>query len=298
MQKKSVAVALMAYVLWGVLPIYWRYLARLDPLFVLANRIIWAAVTTFLMLVVTKKARALLELFKDWSRLKYIIPAAIVITLNWGVYIWAVGVGRVIDSSLGYFMNPLAVAVCGMVMFKERVSKLEGAALLLALAGVALTTAQYGGFPFVAVTLAVTFASYGTLKKFAHTDGLVSVCAETIIVAPIALAYVIFAPGSASSLSGITALETVLCVAAGFVTAMPLVFYTYGVTRLPFITMGFLQYIAPTMMLIIGILQGEPFTSSQGVSFGFIWAGLALFTIGMVKRTKNKELIIENEGIA
>lgn len=286
MDRKKLLLVLAAYVMWGVLPLYWGLLSGLNSVFILANRIVFAAMFTLLLLAASGRLAVLRELFKDRSKMKFIVPAALIVTVNWGLFIWSVSVGRVMDASLGYYMNPLAVCVWGFAVFREKVSRLEIAALILAAFGVALTTIQFGKFPFVALALALTFSTYGALKKFAHADGLASVCAETLIVTPFALLFIALAPQSAEAISRLAPLTGLLCVGAGIVTALPLVLYSAGVNDLPFATIGFLQYVAPTLMLVIGVLQGEPFTITQGVSFGFIWAGLVLFTVGIVKRSR------------
>lgn len=268
--------------MWGVLPLYWKLLASLDSVFILCNRIIWALVFAVVLLFAIRKLSKMKELLIDWSKMKFLIPAAIVITLNWGLYIWAVNADHVIESSLGYYMNPLVVCLFGIVIFKEKVNAPQVVALLLALVGVVISTVQYGSFPLVAIALAVSFSLYGTLKKFAHVGGVEGVGVETLLVAPIALLFVIFAPQSHASLEAMTLLQLFFCVGSGVVTAIPLMLYSRGVNELPFVIVGFLQYIAPTLMLIIGIWQGEVFTPDQAISFGFIWVGLVVFSIGII----------------
>lgn len=295
MNKKSLLLVLAGYVLWGVLPLYWGLLSNLNSMVILANRVLWSAVWTGLLLVVLKKTPEIKTVFKDKKVMKYLIPASIVITCNWGLYIWAVTSGKVMDASLGYYMNPLAVFLCGIFVFREKCNKLELAALLLALVGVVLSTVQYGEFPFTAIGLAVLFAAYGVLKKFAHVDSVTGVFVETVLMVPFAIAFLLFAPVSVSAFSQATVGEYLLLAGAGIATALPMVLYSQGVNDLPFSTMGFLQYVSPTLMLLIGILQGEAFTGAQAISFGFIWAGLVLYTIGMVRREKARQLVPQEE---
>lgn len=282
MNKKSLALVFLAYVIWGFLPLYWKLLSNLDSVFILCNRIIWALVFSILLLLAIKKMPKMKELLTDWGKIKYLVPAALIITLNWGLYIWAVNANHVIESSLGYYMNPLVVCLFGIVIFKEKVNGPQAIALLLALVGVVISTVQYGSFPFVALALAITFSLYGTLKKFANVGGIESVGVETLLVTPLALLFVAFAPQSHASLEVMTAPQVLFCMGSGVATAIPLMLYSKGVNELPFVVLGFLQYIAPTLMLIIGIGQGEAFTPEQAISFGFIWAGLIVFSIGMV----------------
>lgn len=296
MNKRALFAAIGCYLIWGLMPLYWALLGELDALFVLAARIFFAAVFTCLILLGQKRLRELPALLRDKPKMKFLAPAALVITLNWGLYIWAMANNHVMDASLGYYMNPLAVFLCGMIVFKEKCGKLELVSLLLAAAGVLLSAIQYGAFPFMALTLAITFALYGTLKKKAQVGGILSVCAETLITAPLALLFLLFAPISQAVYPSLTLSTTLLVIGTGIASALPLMLYGYGVTRLPFITMGFLQYISPTGMLITGLILGEPFSAGQAVSFGFIWAGLILFTVSMVQKEKKRKLA-EVEGL-
>ncbi|MDL2258838.1 EamA family transporter RarD [Eubacteriales bacterium OttesenSCG-928-K08] len=290
MNKKSLLKVISGYAMWGILPLFWALLSPLDSIFVLANRLLWSALFTTALLAVTKKLPLLKQTFKDKRVMKFLIPAAIVITCNWGVYIWSVSIGHVMDASLGYYMNPLAVALCGMLVFKEKCTKLELFALLLAAAGVIFSTIQLGKFPFVALILAISFAAYGTFKKFAHADSMASVAVETIIFAPFALLFIIFSPQGAASFAAMTPGLAVLCVCTGVVTAVPMILYSQGVNDLPFAVMGFMQYISPTLMLIVGIANGEPFTWMQAISFAFIWAGLVLYSVSLVRKEKQNKL--------
>lgn len=287
--KKSLLMVLAGYVIWGVLPLYWHALSGIDSIVILCCRILMSAISTTLLLFATGRLKELWAVMRNKQLMKFLLPAALLVTINWGVYIWAVNTGHVTDSSLGYYMNPLVVALFGTLIFKERCGKMELFALLLAAAGVILSTLQYGAFPYIAITLAISFALYGMFKKFAHVDGTVSIAVETIVLSPAALLFLLLSPRTHMALQTATPLQFVLLVLAGIVTAAPLIMYTQGVNGLPFITMGFLQYVCPTLMLILGVLiMGEPFTVAQGVSFAFIWAGLILFSIGMVRREKKQ----------
>ena len=287
--KKSLLMVLAGYVIWGVLPLYWHTLSGIDPIVILCCRIVMSAVCTTLLLLVTGRLSELWAVMRNKQLMKFLIPAALTVTVNWGVYIWAVSAGHVTDSSLGYYMNPLVVFLFGTLIFKERCGKMELFALLFAAAGVLLSTLQYGAFPYIAIALAVSFALYGMFKKFAHVDGTVSIAVETVVLFPAALLFLILSPGTQAAIETATPLQYIFLVLAGIVTAAPLIMYTQGVNGLPFITMGFLQYVCPTLMLILGVLiMGEPFTVAQGVSFAFIWAGLILFSIGMIKREKKQ----------
>lgn len=294
--KKGLLMVLAGYIIWGVLPLYWHMLSGINAIVILCCRIVMSALSATLLLLATGRLKELWAVMRNKQLMKFLVPAALFVTINWGVYIWAVGAGHVTDSSLGYYMNPLVVFLFGTLIFKERCGKMELVALALAAVGVLLTTLQYGAFPYIAITLAVTFAIYGMFKKFAHVDGTVSIAAETVILSPFALLFLLLAPQSHTSFAVATPLQFVLLLLAGIVTAAPLIMYTQGVNGLPFITMGFLQYICPTLMLILGVIvMGEPFHVAQAVSFAFIWAGLILFSVGMIRREKRQALELAAE---
>ncbi len=294
--KKGLLMVLAGYTVWGVLPLYWHMLSGINAIVILCCRIVMSALCATLLLLATGRLKELWAVMRSKQLMKFLIPAALSVTVNWGIYIWAVGVGHVTDASLGYYMNPLVVSLFGTLIFKERCGRMELIALALAAVGVLLTTLQYGAFPYIAITLAVTFAIYGMFKKFAHVDGTVSIAVETVILSPFALLFLLLAPQSHASFAAATPLQFVLLLFAGIVTAAPLIMYTQGVNGLPFITMGFLQYVSPTLMLILGVIvMGEPFHVAQAVSFAFIWAGLILFSVGMIRREKRQALEVAAE---
>lgn len=282
---------LACYILWGLLPLYWHLLEQMDAVFILANRIIWSAVFTAGILLITKKTQDVKAVIRDKKKMRFMIPAAITITINWGVYIWAVNAGHLLDSSLGYYMNPLVVFAIGIALFHETSGVIDWIALGLAAIGVLIATIAYGAFPWVAVVLALSFGLYGTLKKLAGVGGLASIAVETLLIAPFALAFLVFAPESHASLAKLTPLTTALLLLTGVVTASPLILFTYGVNRLPLTTVGFLQYSSPTLQMIIGVLVfQEALTQDRIVAFAFIAAALVLYTIGMTQRAKKARL--------
>ena len=284
---------LACYILWGLLPLYWHLLEQMDAVFILANRIIWSAVFTAGILLITKKTQDVKAVIRDKKKMRLMIPAAITITINWGVYIWAVNAGHLLDSSLGYYMNPLVVFAIGIALFHETSGVIDWIALGLAAIGVLIATIAYGAFPWVAVVLALSFGLYGTLKKLAGVGGLASIAVETLLIAPFALAFLVFAPESHASLAKLTPLTTALLLLTGVVTASPLILFTYGVNRLPLTTVGFLQYSSPTLQMIIGVLVfQEALTQDRIVAFAFIAAALVLYTIGMTQRAKRARLAL------
>lgn len=284
---KTLLIGALCYVMWGLLPLYWHLLSGFDPLFILANRILWSAVFMLGLTACTGRLKLLVSTFRDWKTMRFLIPAALVITVNWGTYIWAVNSGRGLDASLGYYMNPLVVFAIGLALFHEHCGAAEWIALGLAAAGVLYAALAYGEFPYAAIVLAVSFAAYGTLKKFAHVDGLISTTVETLVIAPLALLYLILTPASRAAVSALTLPDGLLLLCSGAVTALPLVLYARGVNTLPFTTMGFLQFISPTLMLLVSLfVYHEPFSKQNAVAFALIWAGLAVYMFAALRRER------------
>ncbi len=279
---------LVCYILWGLLPLYWHMLQELNPVFILCNRIIWSAAFTVGLLLILGKFADVRAVFQDRRKMRLMIPATISITINWGVYIWAVNAGHLLDSSLGYYMNPLVVFAIGIALFRETGSVTDWISLGLAAVGVLIATVAYGAFPWIAVVLAVSFGLYGMFKKLAGVGGITSIAVETLMLLPFALAFVAFAPESRASIAALTPLTGLLLLLTGVITAVPLILFTYGVNRLPLTTVGFLQYISPTLQMLIGVLVfREALTQDRVIAFAFIAAALVLYTVGMVRRARH-----------
>ena len=288
---------LACYILWGLLPLYWHVLEHLNPVFILANRIVWSAAFTVSLLLIRKQFGEVKEVFRDKRKMRFMIPAAISITVNWGVYIWAVNSGHLLDSSLGYYMNPLVVFAIGMALFHEKCGAFEWIALGLATIGVLIATIAYGAFPWIAIVLALSFSLYGMFKKLAGVGGLVSIAVETLILGPFALAFLFFAPASHASVQQLTPITAVLLLLSGIVTASPLILFTFGVNRLPLSTVGFLQYVSPTLQMFIGVLVfHEILTQDRIIAFLFIGAALVLYTLGMIQRSRRERALMGGEA--
>lgn len=287
MNRKSLIWAIVAYVFWGVLPFYWHLLGAVDPVVILCCRILFSALFTTLVLLCTGRIRELIAVFRSRRLMRVLIPAGAFVSLNWGLYIYAVNAGHVMDASLAYYMNPLVIFACGMLVFRERCSRTELLAVALAAVGVLIPAFSYGAFPFLAFGMAFSFAVYGILKKFAHVDGFVSIAAETLVMSPLALLYLVVFPTARAAIPALSLPTVLLLMLAGPVTATPLALYTRAVNDLPMATVGFLQYILPTLLLINGVaFNGEEFTWVKAVSFALIWAGLILYSAEMRKKER------------
>lgn len=277
--------ALSTYLIWGVLPLYWNLLARAEANEILAHRIIWSFFFMVVVLMVTKRWQSFKEdcraLWQNKKRGAILLLAAFTISLNWLTYIWAVNHGHVIDTSIGYYINPLMSVLFGIVFFRERISGLKKISLLLAAIGIVLMTYELGKLPWVAVVLAVSFSVYGALKKQLHLNPFSSITLETLLMVPFAVPYIgmlMMSPANHFSLA-MPDLALYL-MGTGVVTAVPLVLFSYGANLLPLNVLGFFQYISPTIGLLLGIFFfHETFGMAQISALGFVWAAIVLFTV-------------------
>ena len=292
MNKKSLILGLTAYVLWGVLPLYWHALSHVSPLIILCNRIVWSAVFGLLVLAATRKLPLLTSALKDKRAMRYLVPSAIIIGGNWGFYIWAVNSGHVLDSSLGYYMNPLVSFALGLLLFRERCTVLEYVAVGVAIVGVAVSTISFGAFPYIALTLAISFAVYGAIHKKAHVDAIVGITLETLLLSPFAILFFALSKIGQATVASLDLRTAALFLMAGPVTAVPLMLFARGVNELPLSTMGFLQFVQPTIMALVGVfLMGEAFTADRAIVFAFILAALVVYTVGLARRDRQPHIV-------
>lgn len=278
-----------AYVAWGLFPFYWKQVDRVPALQVIGHRIFWSFVTLAVVALWMGQGRRLARASSRRVLLVY-GAAAVLVSGNWFAYIWAVGHGFIVETSLGYFINPLVSVVLGVLVFSERLRWMQWTAVGLASAGVTYLTFAYGVVPWIALTLAVTFAVYGVIKRLAPLGSLDGLTIETAITAVPALAYLLYSEQSGAGAFGHAGVVTTLYLTgAGIVTTVPLVLFSTAVRQIPMTMIGILQYIAPTLQLATGVLfYHEPFSNSQLIGFGGVWAGLVVFGIdGLVARRNN-----------
>ncbi|MFC4770381.1 EamA family transporter RarD [Enterococcus hermanniensis] len=282
---------LSAYIIWGILPLYWKLVGNVGSIDILFYRIIWSLIFMLVCLTLSKKMATFISevkiLLKNKKQILAIIIAAIFISLNWGIYIYTVSIGEVQQASLGYYINPLLNVLAGTLYLKEPLSKQATLASLLALAGVVLLTIQTGAFPFNSIFLAASFCIYGLAKKQLTLSAATSITLETLIIAPIALIYLFFI--SDTRFMNYSLPTNLLLIGAGIVTAIPLLLFANAVKKLSYITVGFLQYINPTIMLLMAIfIFHEPYALPQFIAFSFIWLGILVFIIGNVIEAQKK----------
>ncbi|MBE3554385.1 MAG: EamA family transporter RarD [Thermicanus sp.] len=276
----GVVYAVSAFALWGILPVYWKALSQVAPLEILAHRFIWSFVFVVILLFFHKRIGGIFQVFAARKKRLALIASAVLITTNWGVYIWAVNANHLIDASLGYYINPLVSIALGMLFLKERLNLLQMIALGLATLGVLLIGIEFGQIPWIALILAFSFGFYCLVKKMTHLDAEIGLAAETLVVLPFAFVYLIFN----EQLHGWPILELplptlLLLLGAGVVTATPLLWFAQAANRVRLSTVGFIQYLTPTINLLLGVfLFREPFTQAHFFSFTLIWLALLLYS--------------------
>ncbi|MDR7329718.1 EamA family transporter RarD [Corynebacterium guangdongense] len=275
--------AVLSYLLWGFFPAFFPLLLPAGPLEILAHRIVWTAVFMAVLLIFTGGWRQLVRAgWREWGRLAL---AGVLISANWGIYVLAVNTNHVADAALAYFINPLLSVVLGMVFFSEKLRRPQLIAVLIATVGVLQLTFLSGQAPIHALGMAVTFGFYGLLKKKVTVTATASVAAETLVVAPFALAYLVWLQGTGDATFGtVSGGHTALMVLSGVVTAAPLLLYGTGVQKLPLATIGMLQYITPTMQMLWALfVTQEQFSTARWIGFIIIWAAVAVYLGDLIR---------------
>lgn len=276
----GVLYGVLAFGAWGLMPLYWRPLKGLGAPEILCHRIVWSLVFVTAMLAVRRRLPELVRTFRDFKKLRLLMLSATLIAGNWGIFIWAVNSNYVLESSLGYFINPLMNVAIGTLVLKERLAPLKKIALGFATAGVLVLTFWIGSFPWIALSLATTFAAYGLIRKLAPVDSLLGLSLESTLLAPFALAFLVRAEagGSAAFLNQGPWIDLIL-IGAGPVTALPLLWFAHAARRLELSAVGVLQYLAPTGQFLVAVfVNGEAFTPAHQLGFALIWLGLGVYT--------------------
>jgi chloramphenicol-sensitive protein RarD len=279
--RRGLAAALAAYAMWGVFPLYWYLLKAVPALQIIAHRVLWCAVFVAGWLLL-REGRGWWRRALSGPRVgRMLCASAVLISANWGVYIWAVTHGRVVEASLGYFINPLVSVLLGVLVLHERLARVQWLAVGLAALGVAWLTFVHGSLPWISLWLAATFAVYGVIRKLAAVDAMPGLAIESLVLTPFALAWLLYAEarGEGAFAHGDLARDLLLAL-GGALTALPLIGFAYGARRIPYTLVGLLQYLSPTLQLMIGVmLLGEAFTREQAIGFGCIWFALALYAL-------------------
>lgn len=283
-RRRGLIYGLAAYLLWGIFPLYFPLLEPTTPLEILAHRIVWSLVVLFLVLVVTGRWSWIRPLLRDRRRMLLLPAAAVTIALNWGVYIYGVNSEQVVQTSLGYFINPLVSVVFGVMLLHERLRAVQWVAIALGGLAVVVLTIDYGGPPWIALTLALSFGTYGLVKKTLDMGAVESLSAETAILAPVAAAYLGFLLATGSSAMATEGPPmAALLTSLGVITVVPLLFFGAAATRIPLTWIGLLQYSAPVLQFLIGVfVYQEPMPASRWVGFALVWCALIILAIDSV----------------
>ncbi len=282
---RGFAFALTAYLLWGFLPFFMKAVGHIPPSEVIAHRVLWSVPIAALVLLARGEMQGLWPILKQPKMLLMGMATAALISINWGFYVWAVGNGHALDAALGYYINPLFSIFLGAALLGETLTTRQLTAIALAAIAVALLTYEAGHLPVVALALTVTWGFYAYLKRRLPLPANLGFLLEILILTPFALAYILWLAAHGTSHFGGTTSDTVLLLCCGLVTAVPLMIYANGAKGLRLSTIGILQYVAPTMILLIAVLAfHEPFGTAQIIAFPMIWAALAIYTSALFKR--------------
>lgn len=276
------------YILWGLLPIFWKLLAGVNSAYVLAQRIVFSCVFCLAVILIRKNGGEIGRIIKNKSERRMFFLCGILISINWGVYILTVAMGRILEASLAYYMNPLFSVLIGAIFFKEKLSRVQWASVALAFAGVMFSVIRYGEVPYLAIIIGLSFALYGALKKGIKADSEMSICMETMAVLPIAIVFIAYAQFSGfTTFSSLTTAEALLIIATGPITSIPLMLFAKGIKETSIVTSGILMYINPTLQLLVGVfIYNEAFTQTNAITFAFVWAAVILFVFDSLRKHK------------
>ena len=282
---------LVAYGLWGILPIYFKLLQSVPPVDIVAHRIVWSLLALGLLVTLMRAWDQVRVALRHRRTLVMLTISALLIGANWLLYIYAINSGHILAGSLGYYLNPLANILLGRFILKEQLSRLQWAAVAIAAAGISVLLAGALGTLWISLTLCFSFATYGLIRKVFSVDSLAGLTIETMLLAPIAIGWLLLGGVSAATAFGSDATQTALLIATGVISTIPLLCFTAAARRLPYATVGMLQFVAPTLQFVLAVaLYGEPFTRAHAIAFGAIWTALALYVVALVGQRRRAAL--------
>lgn len=284
-KRAGITYVLAAYLAWGILPFYWKAIKSVPPENILAFRVFLSFVFLAVLVFPAGRGADFRAAFASRRSRLWTLLTAVIIGFNFFLYVWAVNTDRLVEASLGYFINPLVSVFLGVVFLRETLDRPRLVSLVLAFAGVTLLTVSFGRLPWISLALAFSFAFYGLIRKVGRVDALNGLLAEMAVLTPLCLAFLTFQAGRGRFFEGWNSFPIpLLLLGSGLVTALPLLWFILGVRRIPLSTAGFIQYVSPTLQLLIGVVwYGELFTRTHLASFGLIWAGLAVFSVSTAR---------------
>jgi len=286
--SSGIAYGIGAYVIWGLLPIYWRWLDRASAFEILANRAIWSLVFCTIFLTYQKQLRTTFKLIKNTRTFSLLALTSLLLSANWGIYIWSVSVDRVVEAALGYYITPLVAVSFGVLVLKEKLRKMQIISVLLATIGVAVLTIAYGHIPLIALGLAISWGSYSLIKKRLNSGALETLSIETLVAFLPNFIFLIYLMNKNEAEFGKDLPFSLALASAGIFTVVPLLMFNAATTRLPLTITGLLQYITPSIMFIVGfVVFHEPLTASKIIGFMFIWVALGFLGTDLVKSSRS-----------
>jgi chloramphenicol-sensitive protein RarD len=281
--RSGFILGLLAYGFWGVLPIYFKLLTGVRPFDIVAHRVVWSLPLLALLTVLSRGGQKVREAATDIRTLRMLVLTALLIGGNWLLYVYAVTSGHILASSFGYYLNPLANVLLGRFVLKERLSRLQWTAVAIAAAGISVLAAGALSQLWISLTLCATFALYGLLRKVVPADAITGLGIETAILFPLAILWLIWQHSVGAPVMGTSDAQIGLLLLAGLVSTTPLLLFTAAARRLPYSTLGMLQFIAPTLQFLIGLYYGEPLRAAHLIAFPAIWAALALYVTALLR---------------
>ena len=289
--KVGVINAILAYMMWGFAPIYFKHLSEVSASEILVHRIVWSTALLVIIVTVLGKNRALFRALTDIATLSKLTITALFLGINWYIFIWAVNNDHLLDASLGYYINPLFNVALGMIFLGERLRKWQGIAVALAVIGVVIQVAMLGSLPLISLTLAATFGVYGLLRKKLNVDSFVGLTIESFLMFPIALfAWFAWIETPTSNLTNNEMSLNIMLLLAGAVTTAPLLCFTAAAKRLTLATLGFFQYLGPSIMFLLAMfLYGEPLVPAKLATFAFIWLALVIYSVDSVRNHRKNQ---------
>lgn len=289
--NKDTLNVLGCYVLWGLLPIFWKLLSGVNSAYVLAQRIVFSCLFCFIVILLRRNGGELKRILCDKKQRRIYLACGLLISANWGVYILTVATGRILEASLAYYMNPLFSILIGALIFKERLSRIQWLSVVLAFVGVMYSVLMYGSVPYLAIIIGLTFALYGAIKKGVKAQSEVSICMETVSVLPLAIVFIMYAQLSGlTTFASLSVKEMLLLALTGAITSVPLMLFASGIKRTSITVSGILMYINPTLQLLLGVfVYNEEFTKANAVTFAFVWLAVILFVGDGLKHKKRSE---------
>ena len=280
-----------AFFIWGLFPLYWKQIDDVPALQIMAHRVVWCFFFVSVYMLLRFGRAWLMPIIRQPKTMLLLVCSSLLIAINWWLYIWGVNNNHIVETSLGYFINPLVNVLLGVVVLKERLRWLQWLAVLMAIVGTGYMTWKFGRPPWIAIVLALSFGTYGFLRKIASVDSLPGLAVESILLMPLLLAYLIWAETQGVGAFGHSDLKTNLMLAGGgILTAIPLAWFAFGARIIPYSTVGILQFIGPSLQLVCGVyVFSEPFTHTHLVGFSFIWLALALYVVdGVLRRPRRR----------